>query len=85
MTGTTSEPVTFTTAGAVRGARAVVPILPGVVAFGLVYGFLAGERGLSLLEIGLMSTVVFAGRPSFWRWSSGAIHCRWRRWCWACW
>ena len=65
MTGTTSEPVTFTTAGAVRGARAVMPILPGVVAFGLVYGFLAGERGLSLLEIGLMSTVVFAGASQF--------------------
>lgn len=58
-------PVTFTAAGAARGARAVLPIVPGAVAFGLIYGFLAGERGLSLLEIGLMSMLVFAGASQF--------------------
>ena len=31
-----TAPVTFTAAGALRGARAVVPIVPGAVAFGLV-------------------------------------------------
>ena len=59
------SPVTFTLAGAVRGARAIVPILPGALAFGLVYGFIAGERGLSALEIGLMSMLVFAGASQF--------------------
>lgn len=58
-------PVTFSAAGAVRGARAVLPIVPGAVAFGLIYGFLAGEHGLSLLEIGLMSMLVFAGASQF--------------------
>ncbi|MFZ1425261.1 MAG: AzlC family ABC transporter permease [Geminicoccaceae bacterium] len=58
-------PVTFTAAGAVRGARAILPIVPGAIAFGLIYGFLAGERGLSLLEIGLMSMLVFAGASQF--------------------
>ncbi len=57
--------VTFTIDGAVRGARAVLPIVPGAVAFGLIYGFLAGERGLSLLEIGLTSMLVFAGASQF--------------------
>ena len=56
---------TFTLAGAARGARAILPIVPGAVAFGLVYGFLAGERGLSALEIGLTSMLVFAGASQF--------------------
>ena len=59
------SPVTFTLAGAARGARAILPIVPGAVAFGLVYGFLAGERGLSALEIGLTSMLVFAGASQF--------------------
>lgn len=65
MNDATPSPVTFTVAGAVRGARAVLPIVPGAVAFGLIYGFLAGERGLSLLEIGLTSMLVFAGASQF--------------------
>jgi 4-azaleucine resistance transporter AzlC len=60
-----ASPVTFTTAGALRGARVILPIAPGAVAFGLVYGFLAGERGLSALEIGLSSMLVFAGASQF--------------------
>jgi 4-azaleucine resistance transporter AzlC len=60
-----TAPVTFTLAGAARGARAILPIAPGAVAFGLVYGFLAGERGLSALEIGLTSMLVFAGASQF--------------------
>ena len=51
--------------GPARGARAILPIVPGAVAFGLVYGFLAGERGLSALEIGLTSMLVFAGASQF--------------------
>ena len=48
-----------------RGARAILPIAPGALAFGLIYGFLAGERGLSALEIGLTSMLVFAGASQF--------------------
>jgi 4-azaleucine resistance transporter AzlC len=60
-----TAPVAFTAAGAARGGRAMLPIVPGAVAFGLVYGFLAGERGLSTLEIGLSSMLVFAGASQF--------------------
>ena len=60
-----TAPVTFTRDGALRGARAILPIAPGAVAFGLVYGFLAGERGLSALEIALTSMLVFAGASQF--------------------
>lgn len=63
--GMPPRPVQFTAAGAARGARAVLPIMPGAVAFGLVYGFLAGEKGLSALEIGLTSAIVFAGASQF--------------------
>ena len=65
MSDVAASPVTFTLAGALRGARAILPIAPGAVAFGLVYGFLAGERGLSALEIGLTSMLVFAGASQF--------------------
>lgn len=65
ITSPTTAPVSFTLKGAIRGARAVLPIVPGAIAFGLVYGFLAGERGLSVLEIGLMSMLVFAGASQF--------------------
>ena len=65
MSAGQGSPVTFTFAAAARGARAILPIVPGAVAFGLVYGFLAGERGLSALEIGLTSMLVFAGASQF--------------------
>ena len=57
--------VAFSLEGAARGARAVLPIVPGAVAFGLIYGFVAGERGLSALEIALSSLLVFAGASQF--------------------
>lgn len=55
----------FTRRGAARGARAMLPIVPGAVAFGLIYGFVAGQHGLSTLEIALSSLVVFAGASQF--------------------
>ena len=58
---TAAPSVRFTWAGATAGAWAVLPILPGTVAFGLIYGLLAGESGLSALEVGLTSALVFAG------------------------
>jgi 4-azaleucine resistance transporter AzlC len=58
-------PVRFTTGGALRGARAVAPLMPGVVAFGLLYGFIAGQHGLTGLEVAFMSAFVFAGASQF--------------------
>lgn len=54
-------PVTFTRAGVARGARSCLPMVLGVIPFGLVAGITAQGVGLSLPEIALMSAVVFAG------------------------
>jgi 4-azaleucine resistance transporter AzlC len=49
-------------AAAVRlGARRSVPILLGLIPFGLVIGVMAQGQGLSLAEAGLMSALCFAG------------------------
>ncbi|MFP3920884.1 MAG: AzlC family ABC transporter permease [Dichotomicrobium sp.] len=47
------------------GATAILPICIGATPIALVYGALASERGLSLLEICLMSATVFAGASQF--------------------
>ncbi len=62
-TGTSAaeEQVTFGRAGVLAGARQVVPVALGVTAYGLVFGVLARQSGLSLLEVLLMSGLVFAG------------------------
>ena len=58
-------PIVFTMAGARRGAVAMLPLLPGVIAFGLLYGFFATQTGLTRLEVGLFSAFVFAGASQF--------------------
>eukprot|EP01037_Dinobryon_pediforme_P005257 gene5257-5310_t len=54
-------PVTFTRAGIIRGVKASLPVLLGMIPFGLVAGVAAHGAGMSLLEITLMSGIVFAG------------------------
>jgi predicted branched-subunit amino acid permease len=54
-------PVSFTRAGAWRGARAVLPMLIGTAPFGVVTGIAAQGAGLSLTEATLMSAIVYAG------------------------
>jgi predicted branched-subunit amino acid permease len=54
-------PVTFTAEGFALGARRCVPMLIGLVPFGLVAGVTAQAHGLSVLEASLMSGLVFAG------------------------
>jgi 4-azaleucine resistance transporter AzlC len=51
----------FTLDGFVRGARRALPIGLSGIPFGLVLGVLAGRAGLSVLEVLLMSSLVFAG------------------------
>ncbi len=53
--------VSFTSAGVWRGVRQGVPLLLGIIPFGLVVGVISLGRGLSLAETLLMSGVVFAG------------------------
>lgn len=44
-----------------QGAWAVIPAVVAVIPFGLLLGALAAQKGLSPLEVGLMSGLVFAG------------------------
>ena len=53
--------VIFTRAGVMRGARRGVPLLLGILPFGLVVGVISLAKGLTLAETLLMSAVVFAG------------------------
>jgi len=47
------------------GARACIPICISVAAYGVVWGVLAGQAGMTLLEVVLMSGLVFAGASQF--------------------
>jgi len=51
----------FTFEGALRGARRALPIGLSAIPFGLVLGVLAGRAGLTVVEVLLMSSLVFAG------------------------
>lgn len=47
------------------GIRALLPLLIGVAPFGIIYGVIALQSGLSPWAAQLMSTVVFAGSAQF--------------------
>ncbi len=47
------------------GVRLFLPIAVSIAAYGLVWGVLAGQAGLSVLEVLLMSSLVFAGASQF--------------------
>ncbi|MBA5777787.1 AzlC family ABC transporter permease [Stappia sp. F7233] len=47
------------------GATAIAPIVIAAVPIGLLFGAVAAQRGLSSLEIALMSATVFAGGSQF--------------------
>ena len=47
------------------GVKAELPILVGVIPFGLIYGILALDAGLTPLQAQAMSAVVFAGSAQF--------------------
>ena len=49
----------------IRGIRAELPILVGVVPFGMIYGVLAMDAGLSAAQTQAMSFIVFAGSAQF--------------------
>lgn len=48
-----------------RGIVATLPLVPGIVAFGLLYGVMARQVGLSPWEAGAMSLIVHAGSAQF--------------------
>ncbi len=51
----------WTRGGFRRGLVAGIPLAVGVAAYGVVFGVLARQVGLTLLEVMLMNTMVFAG------------------------
>ena len=58
---TDEKVVTFDLKGTIKGARLVLPIALGVATYGLVFGVLAQQAKLSILEVILMSSLVYAG------------------------
>ena len=48
-----------------RGARAFLPLAVSIAAYGVVWGVLAGQAGLSAFEVLLMCALVFAGASQF--------------------
>ena len=70
-----TEAVRFTSEGVWRGFVQAQPLAPGVALYGLVFGVLAGERGLDWLQALLMSVFVYSGSAQLAAlqvWSSGA-------------
>lgn len=58
------------------GVRMFLPVAVSIAAYGLVWGVLAGQAGLSVLEVLLMSGLVFAGASQFVAldmWTPGAL------------
>lgn len=47
------------------GMRAIAPLIAAVIPIGLVFGAVAATKGLSPVETGLMSALVFAGGSQF--------------------
>ncbi|HEY5006018.1 MAG TPA: AzlC family ABC transporter permease [Ktedonobacteraceae bacterium] len=53
--------VTFDLKGVIKGAKLILPIALGVATYGLVFGVLAQQAKLTVLEVLLMSSLVYAG------------------------
>lgn len=53
--------ILFTRQGFRRGVTAMLPVAAGLSVFGLALGLAAAQKGLSTVELGLMSALVFAG------------------------
>ncbi len=67
------EQVVFTRRGLRTGVRRSLPIAAGILTYGLVFGVLARQTGLSAAEASLMSGLVYAGASQFtalglWQW-----------------
>jgi predicted branched-subunit amino acid permease len=48
-----------------RGVRSFLPLAISIAAYGVVWGVLAGQAGLSVLDVLLMCGLVFAGASQF--------------------
>jgi 4-azaleucine resistance transporter AzlC len=76
MTSTTAMPGSAPLSQFLLGARMFVPVAISIAAYGVVWGVLAGQAGMSVAEVILMSTLVFAGASQFVAldmWTPGAL------------
>lgn len=64
-TDSTAPPSTNPWPQFLLGMRMFFPVAVSIAAYGLVWGVLAGQAGLSVLEVALMSGLVFAGASQF--------------------
>jgi 4-azaleucine resistance transporter AzlC len=62
---TGEEQVSFDLQGVVDGVKKSIPVAISVFAYGLVFGVLARQAGLTMLEALLMSGLVYAGASQF--------------------
>jgi 4-azaleucine resistance transporter AzlC len=63
--GSPGERLSWTAAGIAAGARLAVPAMPVMALFSAAFGAFAAQKGLSLVEAALMSTLMFAGASQF--------------------
>src|SRR5229473_1908221 len=61
----TNDTVTFTLQGALLGARRIIPLAISAFTVGFVFGVLARQAKLSVVQSLLMSAFVFAGASQF--------------------
>jgi len=61
VAGDGGPPPSWSLDGVRAGVISIAPALPGVALFGVAFGALAAERGLTTIEAVLMSGIVFAG------------------------
>ena len=62
---TSHEKITFTFSGVLLGAKGTIPVAISVFAVGIVFGVLARQAKLSVVDVLLMSGLVFAGASQF--------------------
>src|SRR6266700_7687588 len=62
---TTSDKITFTLSGALLGARRTIPLAISGFTIGFVFGVLAHQAKLSIVDAMLMSGLVYAGASQF--------------------
>ncbi|EFO34595.1 AzlC family protein [Roseibium sp. TrichSKD4] len=58
-------PVTLSVNGCLKGIRLSIPILPGAMVFGAVFGTVCAQKGLSFVETMMINSLVFAGAAQF--------------------
>ncbi len=76
----TSTRPTITPKGLLEGAVLLLPLLPGLIVYGLAFGAAAAHRGVSLTEAIALSGIVYAGAAQMvslevWRetWTPGSV------------